>query len=152
MTHRKHACLFPAAVLMLLVNAACGPVGHRSDATESGGASGPPSKQVSDDDAVAACVAAYEHMFGDEGCLPGLYPPERFEVSCEQYAQWAARGEACGATAFSTFFSCLRDIECKQFDKNEVGYAEYPLDFDECQKQFARDMNQCIDESAEKQK
>lgn len=118
--------------------------------------SAPPAKAaepVDPDEAVSKCIEAYEHLFGPLGCVPGLVPSERIQVACEGYAAWAERGESCGSGALGGFYACLNAIGCDKLEKDEdTELAEYPLEYDKCTEQFARDMNECIDNRAEKTK
>ncbi|MCC6157387.1 MAG: hypothetical protein IT350_04990 [Deltaproteobacteria bacterium] len=108
---------------------------------------------VDPDEAVSKCMDAFEHLFGPQGCVPGLVPTERAQVACEGYAAWAERGETCGSGALGGFYACLNAIGCDKLEKDEdTELAEYPLEYDKCTEQFARDMNECIDERGEKTK
>ncbi len=121
-----------------------------ASATESSSKAGEP---VEPDEAVDRCVEAYEHLFGPLGCVPGLVSSERIQVACEGYAAWAARGETCGSGALGSFYACLNAIPCDKLEKDEdTELAEYPIEYDKCTEQFARDMNECIDNRAEKTK
>ncbi len=142
-------------VAMAMAFIACSENSPRSD-VEPTVATPSPTKadeSVDPDEAVSKCLEAFDHLFGPLGCVPGLVPTERARVACEGYAAWAERGETCGSGALGAFYACLNAIGCDKLVKDEdTELSEFPAEYDKCTEQFARDMNECIDERAEKTK
>ena len=96
---------------------------------------------------VDQCEETFRYLYGEGGCLPDRMSPERIEASCAGYAAWEQRSDFCITQSFDTFFTCLRQVECDVFDREEEGDEEDGEGlggyFSACRRQFAKDMDIC---------
>ena len=148
----KSICTIAFAIALFVLSSCTSP-----QATNETTADQPEPSQSAKQDAalsempVRECIAVYEKLFGENGCMAGMFSEGEIKAACEGYGAWADHDNPCGAQALSGFYLCLGSVECRVFngeqdeeDEDEYDRSEYISHFYDCRKEFASDMNVCL--------